>query len=219
MRATWDALASDPDAYVGDPERGRTELRGLFERLGADPRGGTCVEVGCGPGRMTAGLAERFDHVVAVDVSPAMVEQARSNVPDPRVEFRVVSGDRLDGVESGVADALVCYLVLQHLPTRAAVTAYLAEFGRVLAAGGEAFVQLPVLDEGIRPRLWRATRSALVPLTSLGPTRRREFRGFRLTRAELDDGLACAGLRVVATDVGPDAPYRFSHDLFLRLTR
>ena len=44
MRATWDALASDPDAYVGDPDRGRVELVSLFERLGADPRGGTCVE-------------------------------------------------------------------------------------------------------------------------------------------------------------------------------
>src|SRR5206468_5117760 len=49
MRATWDALASDPDAYVGDPTRGRLELEGLFDRLGADPRGGICVEVGCGP--------------------------------------------------------------------------------------------------------------------------------------------------------------------------
>jgi len=220
MRATWDALASDPDAYVGDPERGRTELRGLFERLGAaDVRGRVCVEVGCGPGRMTAALAERFDRVVAVDVSPAMIEQARRNVPDPRVDFRVVSGERLDGVEDGSADAVVCYLVLQHLPTRAAVTAYLAEFARVLGGDGEAFVQVPVLDEGTRPRLWRATRSAAVPLTSLGPTRRREFRGFRLTRAELDDRLARAGLSVAETDVGPDAPYRFSHDLFLRLTR
>src|SRR3954465_420863 len=101
MRATWDALAADPDAYVGDPERGRSELQGMFERLGAAPHGGTCVEVGCGPGRMTAALAERFDRVVAVDVSPAMVERARASVPDPNVVFRVVSGERLDDVESG----------------------------------------------------------------------------------------------------------------------
>ena len=219
MRATWDALASDPDAYVGDPERGRSELQGLFERLGADPRGGTCVEVGCGPGRMTAALAERFDHVIGVDVSPAMVEQARANVPDPRVEFHVVPGDRLTVVFDGSVDAVVCYLVLQHLPTRDAITAYLREFRRVLSEHCEVFVQLPVLDAGVRPRVWRAVRSAVVPLTSLGPTRRREFRGFRLTRGELDDGLSRASLRVVASDVGPDAPYRFSHDLFLRLTR
>jgi SAM-dependent methyltransferase len=219
MRATWDALASDPDSYVGDPERGRSELQGLFERLHADPRGGTCIEVGCGPGRMTAALAERFDRVVALDVSPAMLERARAAVPDDRVEFRAVSGLRLDGVADESADALVCYLVLQHLPSRAAVLSYLTEFGRVLAPSGEAFVQLPVLDDGLRPRAWRALRSALVPLTSLGPTRRTDFRGVRLTRAELDAGLERARLQVVATDVGPDAPYRYSHDLFLRLTR
>jgi SAM-dependent methyltransferase len=219
MRATWDALASDPDAYVGDPKRGRMELEGLFERLGADPRGGTCVEVGCGSGRMTAALAERFDRVLALDVSPAMLERARAAVPDQRVEFRAVSGERLDGVYDASADVLVCYLVLQHLPSRAAVLAYFAEFARVLSADGEVFVQLPVLDEGLRPRVWRALRSALVPVTSLGPTRRREFRGYRLTRDEVDAGLARVGLHVVATDVGPDAPYRYSRDLFLRLTR
>jgi SAM-dependent methyltransferase len=219
IRATWDALASNPDTYVGDPSRGRIELKGLFERLGADPRGGTCVEVGCGPGRMTAALAERFDRVLALDVSPAMLERARVAVPDERVEFRAVSGERLDGVDDGIADVLVCYLVLQHLPTRPAVLSYLAEFARVLAPEGEAFVQLPVLDDNVRARAWRALRSALVPLTALGPTRRREFRGFRLTRGELDAGLAGVGLRIEATNVGPDAPYRYSHDLFLRLTR
>jgi SAM-dependent methyltransferase len=219
MRATWDALASDPDAYVGDPSRGRVELEGLFARLGADPRGGTCVEVGCGSGRMTAVLAERFDRVLALDVSPAMLERAQASVHDDRVEFRIVSGDRLDGLDDAIADVLVCYLVLQHLPSRTAVVNYFSEFARVLAPRGTAFVQLPVLDAGLRPRAWRSARSMLVPLTARGPTRRREFRGFRLTRPELDAALARASLRIVATDVGPDAPYRFSRDLFLRLTR
>jgi len=220
MRATWDALASDPDAYVGDPERGRAELEALFGRLGADPRGGTCVEVGCGPGRMTAALAERFDRVVAVDVSPAMLAQARASVTDDRVEFLAVPGDSLAGVEDALADVVVCYLVLQHLPTRAVVAHYLAEFARVLVPQGQGFVQLPVLDDALRARVWRAARSALVPLTAfLGPTRRREFRGYRLTRGELDSALAAAGLRISSTDVGPDAPYRYSRDLFLRLTR
>src|SRR5881392_3229436 len=161
-RATWDALAADPDAYVGDPERGRSELQGLFERLGAEPRGGTCVEVGCGPGRMTAALAERFDRVLALDVSPAMLERARAAVPDERVEFRAVSGQRLDGVEDAIADVLVCYLVLQHLPRRDVILGYLEEFARVLKPGGEAFVQLPVLVEGMLARAWRSLRSALV---------------------------------------------------------
>jgi SAM-dependent methyltransferase len=220
IRATWDALASDPDVYVGDPDRGRIELESLFGRLGADPRGGTCVEVGCGSGRMTGALAERFDRVIALDVSPAMVERARAATPGAGVEFRAISGERLDGVEDASAGVVVCYLVLQHLPTRDSVAAYLGEFARALEPGGEAFVQLPVLDAGIRARAWRAGRSVLVPLTRfLGPTRRPEFRGARMTQAELDEALTRAGLRVTAHDTGPDAPYRYSTDVFLRLTR
>jgi len=223
MRATWDALASaETEVYVGDPGRGADELAGLFGRLGADPRGGRCLEVGCGPGRMTPALAERFDRVVAVDVSPAMVERARASVAAANVEFRVVSGHRLDGLEDRSADVLVCYLVLQHVPHPSVVTALLREFGRVLDAGGEAFVQLPVLARGLRPTLWRALRTAVVPaLARLAPSpgRAPALRGVRLTEVELEAGLAAAGLRVLARAFGPDAPYRHSRDLFLRLAR
>ena len=221
-RATWDALASaETEVYVGDPARGEEELAGLLGRLGADPRGGTCVEVGCGPGRMTAALAARFDRVVAVDVSPAMIERARGAVRDDNVEFRVVSGERLDGVEDASADALVCYLVLQHLPSAAFVRRYLREFRRVLAEGGEAFVQVPVLRPGLWPRARRLPRTlavAVVARVRPHPARSAAFRGFRLTRTELDDALASARLRVVARDED-DAPYRHARDVFLRLER
>lgn len=223
MRATWDALASaETGVVVGDPARGEEELAALFGRLGADPRGGVCVEVGCGPGRMTGALAERFDRVLAVDVSPAMLARARQAVTASHVDFRAVAGDRLDSVEDACGDVAVCYLVLQHLPSRRVVAAYLRELGRVLRPGGEAFVQLPVLEAGLRPRLWRLLRSALVPLLerlSRDPVRGAAFRGFRLTRAELEDALRAGGLEVAADDVGPDAPYRHSRDVFLRLRR
>jgi ubiquinone/menaquinone biosynthesis C-methylase UbiE len=211
MRAVWDALASGAtELYVGDPARGEQELASLFGRLGADPRGGVCVEVGCGPGRMTGSLAERFDHVLAVDVSPAMLERARAAVPAPNIEFRAVSGERLDGVADAVADVVVCYLVLQHLPRRALVERYFAEFARVLRPGGEAFVQLPVLDPGLRPRIWRLLRTPIARLS------RPELRGVRLTRGEVERAVP---LDVVASGEGPDSPYRFSTDLFLRLRR
>lgn len=223
MRTTWDALAGRAtELYVGDPASGRKELDDLFARLGADPHGGVCLEIGCGPGRMTGALAERFDRVLAVDVSPAMLEHARAAVPEPSVDFRLVSGERLDGVADGAADVAVCYLVLQHLPTRAVVLAYLGELARTLAPSGHAFVQVPVLDDGLRPRLWRALRTLAVPVVARltgDPARAGAFRGYRLTRGELDRGLARAGLRVVATGAGPDAPYRHSRDLFLRLER
>jgi ubiquinone/menaquinone biosynthesis C-methylase UbiE len=223
-RETWDALAArSTEVYVGDPAGARRELDDLFARLGADPRGGRCVEVGCGPGRMTPLLAERFDAVLAVDVSPAMLEQARVATADlEHVELRLVSGERLDGVDDASADFVVCYLVLQHLPRRATVTAYLEEIGRVLVPGGEVFVQLPLLETGVRPRLWRAARSVIVPLAGRlrrDPAGDASFRGVRLTEAELDGAVAAAGLSVVARDEGLDAPYRYSRDRFLRLRR
>jgi SAM-dependent methyltransferase len=214
MRRTWDALAAgDTAVYVGDPAGGAEELAGLFGRLGGNPRGGTCLEVGCGPGRMTGALSERFDRVIAVDVSPAMLERARQAVPAPNVTFVAVSGERLDGVDDGIADTLVCYLVLQHLPARGVVRSYLLEFARVLAPGGQAYVQIPML--GGAGRIWRALRRPLVALARR-PETGAAFRGYRLTRRELDRTLAAAGLRVVAEDEGPSA-YRFCRDRFLRL--
>jgi len=217
MRRTWDALAGgDTVVYVGDPATGAEELAGLFGRLGADPQGGRCVEVGCGPGRMTGALAERFDELVAVDVSPAMLEQARANVTAPNVRFAAVSGELLDGLEDDSADALVCYLVLQHLPSRRVVESYLREFRRLLAPGGEAFVQVPVLN-GWVGRTRRAVRTPFLRLARR-PDHVAAFRGYRLTRAELDAALAGAGLRVTARDEGPSA-YRSCRDHFLRLAR
>jgi ubiquinone/menaquinone biosynthesis C-methylase UbiE len=214
MRAVWDALAAaETEVYVGDPARGEAELASLFGRLGADPRGGVCVEVGCGPGRMTGALAARFDRVVALDVSPEMLARAAEAVTAANVDFRHVSGERLDGVEDTSADAAVCYLVLQHLPSRRLAQAYVRELGRVLRPGGEAFVQLPVLNGGLAPRLWRALRTPVARLSQP------ELRGVRLTHRELDRAVADAELIVAASDTGPDSPYRFSTDLFLRLRR
>jgi ubiquinone/menaquinone biosynthesis C-methylase UbiE len=217
MRRTWDALAAGETAvYVGDPAGGAEELAGLFGRLGGDPRGGTCVEVGCGPGRMTGALAERFEHVIALDVSPAMLDRARENVAAPHVRFELVSGERLDGVDDAAADVLVCYLVLQHLPGPGVVRTYFHEFARVLARDGQAYVQIPVL-EGVIGRARRALRTPLLRLARK-PERRAAFRGYRLTRQELDEALDDARLSVVATDEGPSA-YRSCRDRFLRLAR
>ena len=195
MRTTWDAAAASDrvDEFVGDPATARAEVEGLFGRLGADPRGGVCVEVGCGPGRMTGVLAERFDRVVAVDVSEGMLERARSAVTAQNVDFRLVAGDRLETVEDGIADTLVCYLVLQHLPERQVVLGYLAEFARVLSPAGRAFVQLPVMDDGIRPRLWRLARAVAVPVSAV--FRRAVTDQSRLPRHEAHGSRAPGGAR------------------------
>ena len=52
----------------------------LIELL--DPKAGEQIlDLGCGPGQLTAKIAERGAHVVGLDASPAMIGQARQNFP------------------------------------------------------------------------------------------------------------------------------------------
>ncbi len=220
MRSTWDALASDPDAYVGDPARGREELDALFGRLGADPRGGTCIEVGSGPGRMTAGWRSGS---TACSRSTSLPRCWSRRAPRFRTSTWSSGRSRASGSTASTTRSRTSSSVTSCCSTcrRATSCSRTSRSSRACSSrAARRSSQLPVLEDGLRPRAWRAARSALVPLTRfLGPTRRPEFRGYRLRRGELDAGLARAGLRVVASDFGPDAPYRYSRDLFLRLTR
>ena len=187
MRATWDALASDPDAYVGDPKRGRMELQGLFERLGADPSGGTCVEVGCGSGRMTGGPRRAIRPGARArrlpgDARTGTRGRSRRARRFPR---RVRRAARRRGRRERGRPRLLPRPAAPSV-ARAPSSRYLAEFARVLLLTERPSFSCRSSKTGSAARLARAARSALVPLTSLGPTRRREFRGYRLTRRELD---------------------------------
>ncbi len=85
----------------------------VIERLGLEG-GETVMDAGCGSGRLTALLLERLPrgHVVAVDLSRNMLEEARSHLPprfDGRVEFlradlaRLPFDEAFDGVFSTAA--------------------------------------------------------------------------------------------------------------------
>lgn len=226
MRQVWDAAArTGSEIYIGRWDAAAAQLDRLFGQLGAtiDPRA-VCVEVGCGAGRMTGELARRFREVVAVDVSPAMLEQAREHVRASNVRF-ALTGGLLDGIPDTSADIAVCFGVIQHLPTRRDVVRLFSEIARVLRPSGEALLQLPVLDGGLRPRAWRLRRSARLHLL---PARTFEsspaYRGTRLTAAELDAALAAARLTVVRRVDGDDDPtlnsrYPYAQDTRLRVSR
>src|SRR5271156_922429 len=80
----------DPGQYrrIGD-ERGRP-FADLVARIGAeDP--GTVVDLGCGPGNLTADLARRWPDAVVhgIDSSPSMIEAAHQLEDPPRLTFDV----------------------------------------------------------------------------------------------------------------------------------
>src|SRR5260370_36452354 len=72
---------------TGEKEIGRVMdyISGLGVRLNFS---GTCLDFGCGVGRLTQALAKRFRHCTGVDISSVMIEKANSiNRVSERCDF------------------------------------------------------------------------------------------------------------------------------------
>jgi magnesium-protoporphyrin O-methyltransferase len=94
----WKRLTSDaPVSGIRATVRaGRDRMRAtLLDWLPADLRGRRLLDAGCGTGALATEAARRGAHVVAIDLSPTLVDLARERAPrDLRIDFRV--GDMLD---------------------------------------------------------------------------------------------------------------------------
>ncbi|MFF1799298.1 class I SAM-dependent methyltransferase [Kitasatospora sp. NPDC086009] len=132
---------------------------------------GPVLDVGCGPGTVTAYLAERGLDVSGVDLSPRMIENARRLHPQCR--FGVSSATDLD-----LADAshggLLGWWSLFNLP-RDVLPQVLAMFARALVPGGHFITATHVGDEdalrteayGGVPVRWTTHKWRPEPLTHL----------------------------------------------------
>jgi magnesium-protoporphyrin O-methyltransferase len=81
----WERLTSDaPVSGIRATVRaGRDRMRAaLLEALPADLRGARVLDAGCGTGAMAVELAQRGAHVVAADISPALIDIARARAPE-----------------------------------------------------------------------------------------------------------------------------------------
>src|SRR5262249_26354779 len=105
------------------------------------------LEYGCGIGRLAVALAQRAEHVTAVDESPAMLAPARraDNITyarslDPNATF----------------DLVTCFLVLQRLPREGGLALLRALLGR-LDDGGVLVAQVP-FHRPLKPLGWLRER-------------------------------------------------------------
>ncbi len=139
--ATWERLTSDaPVSRVRATVRaGRDRMRAtLLGALPDDLSGTRILDAGCGVGQLAEALALRGAEVVAVDVSPSLLDVARRRVRGD-LGIRFVAGDMLDeGL--GRFDRVVAMDSLIHYAARD-IGAALAGLGR--RSGGVLFTIAP----------------------------------------------------------------------------
>ena len=111
--ATYDAAAAAYSDALLDELTGKPFDVWLLERVGA-LAGGPVMDLGCGPGQLTAFLADLGLEVHGLDASAGMVEQARLNFPD--LDFQVGRFHQLLRPRTAAAwGAIVAWFSFVHL--------------------------------------------------------------------------------------------------------
>ena len=184
---------------------GAREIAGVIDRLtglGLQPPRRLAVDFGCGVGRLTRALAAEFDQVIGVDLSEAMVAEARRlNAAVPNVRFVHNPSTSLDGLASGSVDFVYSRLVLQHIPSHVAA-GYVREFVRMLAPDGIAVFGAP--DQDPRPRFF-GLRSLARALREVIPGQHR-MSVYAVPRRNVEAAVREAGGTLLAAIDDPSPP-------------
>ncbi|MFJ4658398.1 class I SAM-dependent methyltransferase [Nocardia sp. NPDC088792] len=115
--------------------RDRTLRREMAAASGARP-GDHAIDIGCGPGRLAAALAERVGpqgRVLGVDPSAPMIDYARKHAAG-NVRFEVGAAQSISAADASF-DVVTATYVMHHIPEPERKTALSAMF-RMLRPGG-----------------------------------------------------------------------------------
>jgi SAM-dependent methyltransferase len=127
------ALFYDETAGYTDPEaeKLRAPIRARYQELFA---GHAVLEIACGTGYWTEAIAETAGSVLAVDINPSVILQAKDRCTHRRnVAFRIASAFTLDGVPGGFSAAFGIWW-WSHVP-RQRIPAFLSTLHSRLASG------------------------------------------------------------------------------------
>ena len=140
MRAQWDAAAAGWNAHRADISAWLSQPTDAMCRMAGVTSGSRVLDVAAGAGDQTLAIAQRVGaqgHVLATDLSPAIVALARDNAVRAglsQVQTQVADGEDL-AVPPATFDAVVCRLGLMFFPDP---LQGLREMHRALRPGGRA---------------------------------------------------------------------------------
>ena len=149
--AAYDDVAEDYARELSDELSHKPFDRWLLARIGEEADGGPVLDVGCGPGHVTAALAVAGAQAHGLDVSPRMVELARDAHPDLTFDVgdlrRVLRPPAADGWAAVVAWYSLVHLAPSELPDALGGLARTLRPGGLLALATHVGVEVRHHDE------------------------------------------------------------------------
>ncbi|MEU2131326.1 class I SAM-dependent methyltransferase [Streptomyces sp. NPDC018352] len=145
-RSSYDTVAVSYADQLREAIAGEPYLRAalaLFADMVHAAGGGPVADVGCGPGHVTAHLHELGVDAFGIDLSPGMIDVARSDHPGLRFEVGTMTD--LPLADASVT-ALLAFWSLIHVPDDE-IPAVLGHFRRVVRPGGPLLLGFHVGDE------------------------------------------------------------------------
>lgn len=145
-RSSYDTVAVNYADQLREAIAGEPYLRAalaLFADMVHAAGGGPVADVGCGPGHVTAHLHELGVDAFGIDLSPGMIDVARSDHPGLRFEVGTMTD--LPLADASVT-ALLAFWSLIHVPDDE-IPAVLGHFRRVVRPGGPLLLGFHVGDE------------------------------------------------------------------------
>lgn len=135
VRTSYGAVAASyGDTFVGELLAGQPFETWLLDRVAAHADGGPVVEVGCGPGHVTAYLAAAGATATGIDLTPEMVDQARHHFPDGHYEVGDLRRLMRPTTAEGWSAVLAWYSLIHLAPSE--LPAAVESLARPLAPGG-----------------------------------------------------------------------------------
>lgn len=113
-------------------------LRIQFIRSFVELEGKRVVDVGCGGGILSEGLARAGAEVVGIDLAEELLDVAKSHADESGIEidYRRISAEALAEAESDSFDIVTCMEMLEHVPEPVSVVRACA---KLVKPGGRVF--------------------------------------------------------------------------------